>query len=246
MPYLQYLQLTLKILPSMLHNPITKRVEIYVYVFSKEHIVIPRKKSVYGSAIERIQVSDNTSYRHKFYVQKDKLKQINRDRVGHRCVNDNAYGDQESVGRCIVRYFEDVNNCSTYGLLSNNTKKICNKTSKYSMNIGWSEDEIFNLTGCIPNCTRDLISLKQDHDYPLSWPVENDQQKVIIMLEYEDGSYTLTEEYEDYDSSSFIADVGGYLGLLLGHSVLSIYYIVVDFMHKLKIKRLVVGFFRHL
>ena len=32
----------------------------------------------------------------------------------------------------------------------------------------------------------------------------------------------LREEYYVYDMSSFIADVGGYLGLLLGHSVFSI------------------------
>ncbi len=30
-------------------------------------------------------------------------------------------------------------------------------------------------------------------------------------------------QYASYDSNDFVADVGGYLGLLLGHSVLAIY-----------------------
>ena len=41
--------------------------------------------------------------------------------------------------------------------------------------------------------------------------------------EYMNSDYIVRQEYLTYDISSFIADVGGYLGLLLGHSLLSIY-----------------------
>ena len=37
------------------------------------------------------------------------------------------------------------------------------------------------------------------------------------------GRYEVREQYVVYDSDSFIADVGGFLGLLLGHSMLSLY-----------------------
>ena len=37
------------------------------------------------------------------------------------------------------------------------------------------------------------------------------------------GRYELSEQYLVYDSNSFIADVGGFLGLLLGHSILSLF-----------------------
>ena len=40
---------------------------------------------------------------------------------------------------------------------------------------------------------------------------------------YRDGMYNLDREYYVYDTSHFLADIGGYLGLLLGHSLLSIY-----------------------
>ena len=37
-----------------------------------------------------------------------------------------------------------------------------------------------------------------------------------------DRSYEEREEYYVYDEWSFIADVGGYMGLLLGYSLLSL------------------------
>ena len=176
-------------------------------------------------------IAENTSYRHKFYVHSNKVIDIDKGRVGQRCVNDGA---QDSVGRCIVRYIEEANNCTIHGLMANKAKKICNKTANKYVQIDWLEEEIFHLTGCRPNCARDIISLKQAPDFPRIRLVKPSQPTVQVMLQYEDGSYYLTEEYEDYDLSSFIADVGGYLGLLLGHSVLSYYYIFVDLVMKVK------------
>ena len=38
------------------------------------------------------------------------------------------------------------------------------------------------------------------------------------------GRYLVRREYVLYDPDSFIADIGGYLGLLLGHSLLSLFH----------------------
>ena len=233
------MQITLKISPSMAHNSRSKTVALYVYLYTNEHILIPRSTAgVYGSGFKKLLVSENTSYRHNWYVKRNKVIDLDKSKPGHRCDHD---GDEVLVGRCIVRYTESVNNCTTYGLMANKTKKICNKDAKIELYSTWLEEEIFNLTGCLQKCERDIISLKTAPD-SYKWPAKPNQQYVTIRLQYEDGSYKLTEEYEDYDMSSFIADVGGYLGLLLGHSVLSIYFIGVDLMKTLKefkIKRFV-------
>ena len=42
-------------------------------------------------------------------------------------------------------------------------------------------------------------------------------------LFYPNKDYTVVEEYIGYDFSSFVSDFGGYLGLLLGHSILTFY-----------------------
>ena len=225
------MQFTLKIIPSMVHNTRTKTISVVVYLYSNEHIIIPRgTRGIYGSAVTKLLISENTSYRHNFYIKRDKVIEIDKAKPGYRCGTE---GVRESVGQCYVRYMEDANNCTTYGLMGNKTKKICDKNAKNPVQTNWLEEEIFQLTGCLPNCERDVISLMPAPD-GYAWPAMPGQQYVIIRLLYEDALYTLMEEYEDYDMSSFIADVGGFLGLLLGHSVLSIYYISVDLMMKLK------------
>ena len=41
-------------------------------------------------------------------------------------------------------------------------------------------------------------------------------------------------QYYSYDFNSFIADVGGYLGLLLGHSIYSFYNVVAEWIRSRK------------
>ena len=45
-------------------------------------------------------------------------------------------------------------------------------------------------------------------------------------------SYEEKEQYIIYDTGSFFADVGGYMGLLLGCSLASLYYEIEDLMKK--------------
>ncbi len=44
-----------------------------------------------------------------------------------------------------------------------------------------------------------------------------------LTLYFSTGRHFIRREYVRYDTDSFIADVGGYLGLLLGHSLLSLF-----------------------
>ncbi len=45
-------------------------------------------------------------------------------------------------------------------------------------------------------------------------------------------THFVRREYMLYGFDSFVADVGGYLGLLLGHSLLSIFYKTADWYEK--------------
>ena len=48
-----------------------------------------------------------------------------------------------------------------------------------------------------------------------------------------DNSYNEEEDYVIYDVNSFIADVGGYMGLLLGSSLLSVYMSIEDVVKRI-------------
>ena len=42
------------------------------------------------------------------------------------------------------------------------------------------------------------------------------------------GRFFIKQQYYLHDFSSFIADAGGYLGLLLGHSALGLIYMIIE------------------
>ena len=62
---------------------------------------------------------------------------------------------------------------------------------------------------------------------------ENPIPDLHITFTITDGSYEEKEQYLLYGLDSFIADIGGYLGLLLGWSLFSLYNEVVDLVVRL-------------
>ena len=52
--------------------------------------------------------------------------------------------------------------------------------------------------------------------------------KVAFEWQYMNSDYIVRQEYLTYDINSLIADVGGYLGLLLGQSIYGLYKILIS------------------
>ena len=95
-----------------------------------------------------------------------------------------------------------------------------------------AEADLTNLTGCQPSCNTDELSIKES-PYVKDWPSSDPTMSLKFL--YHDGSFLVKEEYLIYDFSNFVADVGGYLGLLVGQSILSIYYLITDWMKKINL-----------
>ena len=79
--YLQELDFTLNILPSMAPSYPDEGVEIILYLYTDDHVVIPRYSSgVYGSQRKFlwVKMERNTSTIHKFFVRKDTAIYTNR------------------------------------------------------------------------------------------------------------------------------------------------------------------------
>ena len=212
---------------------------VAVYLYTNYHVQIPRyTKGLFGSAIKNmLKIQGKTSYLKKFYLRKNRAKSV--DRMGQRCVNEGAL---EPVGRCIVRYFEEAHDCTSFHLMANKTKTFCDRQKSGSIVDTldtwktWPEVDIVDQTGCLPHCERDEISLHEIEDESRSWKQTKYPTLTMIFL-FEDGTYQFQEEYVVYDFNDFIADVGGYLGLLLGHSVLSIYFMSMEWFTHTKIWR---------
>ena len=84
---------------------------------------------------------------------------------------------------------------------------------------------IYHMTGCLSACERDQLEIKMTDKTEVLFPSTSYHGHVTLWLfiSMHDTSFVEKEEYLIYDFNSFIADVGGYMGLLLGSSILSLY-----------------------
>ena len=115
-------------------------------------------------------------------------------------------------------------------VLSN--KELTQMYGQYNFNTNrYEESQLYKKTGCMPGCSKRKFEVKEKK---LRSYVNNGHaghgMELVIRLQIPNGEYELTEEYYLYDFDSFIPDVGGYLGLLLGYSMLSLYHTLTQWL----------------
>ena len=79
----------------------------------------------------------------------------------------------------------------------------------------------------MPGCSKSKIELVPEYS---NYMIDDDKKEARLSFVYPSGEYDFVEEYYIYNWGSFIADVGGYLGLLLGYSLLSMYQTMVPLL----------------
>jgi hypothetical protein len=76
-------------------------------------------------------------------------------------------------------------------------------------------------TGCLPSCTRNKYMVK--HEFGAANWIIKVPHSHTLEIGYYGTDYTVKEQYLVYGFPDLIADFGGFLGLLLGYSVLSFF-----------------------
>ena len=90
----------------------------------------------------------------------------------------------------------------------------------------YDDKTIYELTGCLASCERHEYQGFEFHRNDFAWRMcqgGDTPCTLTVRPEINDRSYDEKKQYVVYDFNSFIADVGGFMGLLLGFSLLSIY-----------------------
>ena len=131
--------------------------------------------------------------------------------------------------KCIDDYVSSKMNC-TLPWIDNTISAglpFCSQSEEYDrfwnislMILSSSEKDISSMTGCKPSCTRMVYASK--HVYTQKSNVLT-EKTMTVTLEYASNRFLTREQYYTYDYPDLIADFGGFLGLLLGHSILSLY-----------------------
>ena len=204
-----------------------------MYLYRKGNGIIPSFTRVYGAAHWSVVTNENFSYFAKFEIKRSEINAL--DKQSQRC---DISKHESVVSKCVEeRFVEKGLNCSLRRLMSNPVLAICNENIKTKQNYSYSifnwlnemdEREIFELTGCMPSCSKSKIQVVTRYE---DTQLQDNGKKVAeLRFVYPQGEYDLVEEYYIYNWGSFIADVGGYLGLLLGSSVLSMYHMMIPLL----------------
>ena len=96
---------------------------------------------------------------------------------------------------------------------------------------------MYEMTGCLSACHKNKYELTIEEESYRTLYGYHPSEVLLIFTIYE-RSYVEEEEYVIYDLNSFGADVGGFMGLVLGFSLLSIYDKMVECLGKYKVNNL--------
>ena len=100
-------------------------------------------------------------------------------------------------------------------------------TEEVLQNVGRLEfadaSTIYQMTGCLSACEKDRFEIRMSQITETDKTSEYGEVNLWLYISMRETSYVQEEQYFIYDINSFIADVGGYMGLLLGSSILSLF-----------------------
>jgi hypothetical protein len=102
---------------------------------------------------------------------------------------------------------------------SNEEVKMWLVLSKELMDSG--DPAMSEKTGCLPSCTRNEYVVK--HEFGIMNVAYKVPHSHLLEIGCYGTDYTVKEQYLVYGLPDLIADFGGFLGLLLGYSVLSFF-----------------------
>ena len=209
---------------------------------------------MYGTEFTKVSIRSPFSSEFRFEIKRSEVNAL--DKPSQRCDSSKS---EPTISKCVEEAIVEKDlNCSLIRLMSNPMLGICNDSKLLSnfQSTGarleqfqqegktlvqeelydpfWElnrldEKEIFEITGCMPGCSKSVIELLLEYENNL---IDDDKNVAKLSFVYPRGEYDLIEEYYIYNWGSFIADVGGYLGLLLGYSVLSMYQIIIPLLIK--------------
>ena len=78
-----------------------------------------------------------------------------------------------------------------------------------------AEQELYEETGCMAKCQRKEWEISKIFDDRR----EINDSQIGMYMYYANGRYRVGNQYFTYDFNTYVADFGGYLGLLLGYSI---------------------------
>ena len=196
-----------------------------MFVTSRNTTYLPNLYGTYGSAFHsRIGLCKETACSLMFELERILWNRKSSD--DYRCDEDNS---QINTEYCLDTFIEAKVGCSTKHQGVARSLPPCTTLDQFLMWAKWTdnvtkldETSIYELTGCLGPCKLNDYKLTAMADLMTINTPGVTKGALALRFAFMIGKHEVREQYYTYDRDSFIADVGGYLGLLLGHSIYSI------------------------
>ena len=202
-------------------------------------VFVPNEVRLFGTAHKTVKRGPSACgiymYTQDIYITKSHVKAI--DQPTRPCTNE---APSLSTSKCLANFIERKIGCtpniqgSQYpkGLPCNTKSQLLDLANITMLFQEADENEVYEMTGCLSACEKDLYRVSAD-------PIQKEFVAFGGKCEYHvkfkimDRSYEEEEQYIIYDTDSFFADLGGFMGLLLGTSLISIYKGLENLLKKL-------------
>ena len=204
---------------------------------------MPNEVKVFGSTRYQTKVRNcEGSESQLLHIKKSHVKAV--DHPSHHC---NAVSRNISTSACIANFIEKEIGCNpnVYGSQYSKGPPCTTRSQlKDFVNLSYklersNDNDVYVLTGCLPSCERDAYDMIAE---PMTCKYDGNPDELSLQLRITDRTYEEKEQYVIYDIDSFIADVGGYMGLLLGYSIMSLYNEIEALLKRLIPRTFLIGF----
>ena len=216
----QKLELQLEIAVNSRSGDNVVSAEWFVYVHEPGHMV---HNSIYnfGSAASYTLINDNKTYIKLHEIQRKEVTYLNDHRTP--CQSNPR---EENMDNCIQHYIESKLRCQLPWHTDKSTLPKCIENSHYRAFLdsynkiaGLDGFSIAKKTGCLPSCKINEFTMTN----PELISIPNEEAVYKGFFFYPGGRYRQKVYHYNYDFTSYIADVGGLVGLFLGYSMLGFY-----------------------
>ena len=187
---------------------------------------------LYGKELINVQSSIVSGTWTEYRVEPVEVNHINQDE--EPCISDAAA--VTNMWDCITNYMYSKLNCTLPWMAKAGDVNLCSSPQEYDIylseiigGLGHKTEYIEKVAQCTPGCKRVEYSAKLHNTAPD--PSLTDQWGVAIF--FAKDKFSVKEQFYIYDTPNLIADFGGYLGLLLGYSLLGFYDTLMDFFEKM-------------
>ncbi len=204
---------------------------LYVWLHN-EGDFIPAYTKIYGADFIQVNVDRDAEPSQYFAIESwmQDLKSLPTEQ--NPCIDEEDEKDEEEpkVEQCLMNYYEAELKCKLpWNKKHEKDFDLCQTEEQFDLYasmsrkeiLATSEAEVFERTGCKPRCCQrnyfDKVTANGN------FPYGTNRDSLIFAVYLKAGEFLLEEEVYMYQWLDFIADIGGYLGLWLGFSALSIF-----------------------